>query len=692
MRRFIVALAWLTVAVPALGAAGEERLVVIANGETIGYLRATTSGDRIEVDYHVDENGRGSKTRESVELGADGLPHAWSVKGNAWYGAPVDESFEWRGGTASWKSLNDRGSVPADVPHLYVANDASPYALGLYLKALQAAPDRTLPAWPSGSLRAERVREVQIAVDGGNKTFTAWALWGLDVAPTLVLADAAGDFRAYLNSYLLFIPESWAGAAPQLKGLQRSLDKDTLHEFTRRTMHRWDAPVYLRNVRVFDPASGTLSSPTTVVSFRGLITSVGADLTPTPDAVAIDGEGGTVVPGLFDVHVHLSPWDGPLHVAAGVTTGRDMGNDNLQLLDLVEEFDSERILGPRVIRSGFLEGRSKFSAHGGFVVDNLDEGLDAVRWYAARGYWQLKIYNSAHPDWVKPLAQEAHRLGMRVAGHVPAFSSSERVVRDGYDEVTHINQLLLMFLIDTDKEDTRTPFRFTALGERAGKLDLQGAPFQRVLHLMQERGTGHDTTLATFYSMLLSRPGQLTPVNAPWAEHMPGPVLRGLKVSVLDVKPDQDDAYQASAQKLLDAVKLLHDSGIRILPGTDDFAGVMLHSELETWQRAGIAPAEVLRLATLGCAKYFSLDQELGTIERGKRADLLLVPGDPTRDVGVIRQVRLVMKDGAVIFPDEVHSAMQIRPFATRPPVVLPSAPPRGSSSGSAGALRHELD
>ena len=147
-----------------------------------------------------------------------------------------------------------------------------------------------------------------------------------------------------------------------------------------------------------------------------------------------------------------------------------------------------------------------------------------------------------------------------------------------------------------------------------------------------------------------------------------------MKVAVVDVKPEQDEIYKASAQRLLEAVKLLHDSGIRLFPGTDDFAGMMLHSELETWQRAGIAPAEILKIATLDCAKYFSLDQQLGTIERGKRADLLLVPGDPTRDVGLLRQVRLVMKDGVVIFPDEVYSAMQIRPFSTRPPTRLPGS------------------
>ena len=121
-------------------------------------------------------------------------------------------------------------------------------------------------------------------------------------------------------------------------------------------------------------------------------------------------------------------------------------------------------------RAGFIEGRSPFSAEGGFIADSLPAALDAVRRYATHGYQLVKLYNSLPPDWVAPIATEAHRLGLTVAGHVPAFSSSPRVVRDGYDEITHINQLVLSFLIDTDKEDTRTPFRFTALGLRTATL------------------------------------------------------------------------------------------------------------------------------------------------------------------------------------------------------------------------------
>ena len=420
-----------------------------------------------------------------------------------------------------------------------------------------------------------------------------------------------------------------------------------------------------------------------MVSFRGRITAVAGDLVPPPDAVVIDGEGGTLMPALFDVHAHLGGWDGPLELAAGVTQVRDMGNDNALLLDRVRGFDSGEFAGPRVLRSGFLEGRSPFSAHGGFVVDNLPEALEKVHWYADRGYWMLKLYNSTTPAWVTPLAREAHRLGMRVAGHVPAFMSSEQAIRDGYDEVTHINQLLLSLVIDPAKDDTRTPFRFTALGERLAGLDLQGERFKNLVSLMQERRTAHDPTLETFYYMLLARRGTAVVTDTPWLDHFPIVVQRGRRSQVLDMKPEQDAIYRASAQKMLDAVKALHDAGIRIFPGTDDGpVGVTLHSELETWQRAGIPAADILRIATLGCAQYFGIDQSYGSIVRGKSADFMLVPGDPTKDVSELRKVRLVMKDGAVIFPDEVYRAYGVEPFSTRPDIQPPKSIGPAASPG----------
>jgi hypothetical protein len=653
-------------ALPTAAQGQQERYAVMSSGDRVGHLHVTRSGTRVETDFRVDDNGRGPKIREAWELGADGLPRQLTLSGHSTYGSAAEESYRLRGGRAIWRTLNDRGSAASTGPAVYVPTDGSPYYAALYLPALLAASERTLPVLPVGSLRAERVREV--ALGPGGKA-TVWAIWGIDLSPDFVLADSAGRWTGALSTSYVVLPETMAGEAERLSRLAVTLESEILGSLTKRLAHRWDRPVQLRDVRVLDPTTGALSAPTTVVTYGGRITAVTPDLPPPDSGVVIEGEGGTLVPGLFDLHVHYGTWDGPLQLAAGVTTVRDMGNTDDVLDAILRGIEAGRIMGPRVIRSGFIEGRSPFSAEGSFVADSLAAALAAVRRYATHGYYQVKLYNSLPPDWVSPIAKEAHRLGLRVAGHIPAFSSSPRVVRDGYDEITHINQLLLSFLIDTDKEDTRTPFRFTALGLRTAKLKLDDPRFQALVAEMLRRGVAHDPTIATFQSLLLARPGEVTTVDSAWLDHMPGPVQRSRKVALLDIKPGEDAVYRASSQRLREVLKHLFDRGIRLVPGTDDISGVMLHSELEEWQRAGISPAAVLRLATIGAAEHLGLGHEVGSIVRGKQADLLLVPGDPTRDVGLLRQARLVMKGGVVYYPDELHQAIGVRPFGKRPAV-----------------------
>src|SRR5262249_7845880 len=130
------------------------------------------------------------------------------------------------------------------------------------------------------------------------------------------------------------------------------------------------------------------------------------------------------------------------------------------------------------------------------------------RWCADHGYRQIKIYNSMNPGFLKAIADEAHRLGLRVSGHVPAFMTSEEAVRDGYDEINPLNPLVLSWMIHLAKEETRTPFRFTALGEKTAALDLKNEKITPMIALLKERGTTPDPTLATFEGMLLARPGK----------------------------------------------------------------------------------------------------------------------------------------------------------------------------------------
>ena len=325
-------------------------------------------------------------------------------------------------------------------------------------------------------------------------------------------------------------------------------------------------PLWLTNVRVFDAVTGGVGAPASVGIFGDTIVSVGAE-PPPADASIVDGGGGTLLPGLFDAHGHLGDWGGALNIAAGVTFVRDPGNDNDTLLLVQKRIAAGDFLGPRIKSSGFLEGKSPYSAHTGFVVDSVDEAKEKVRWYAAHGFWGVKIYNSMNPDFVKPIADEAHRLGLHVSGHVPAFMSAERAIRDGYDEIHHINQLVLSLIIDPLKDDTRTTFRFTAIGERLRTLDLQSEPVQRMIALMKERKTVLDPTLATFSPVLLARPASAAPSDRNWIRlHAGGDPARAPECgarrearSVPRLRRELEEARRHSA----DALQERHPVGAR---------------------------------------------------------------------------------------------------------------------------------
>lgn len=650
--------------------AASERFVAVSNDEVVGTLEVTRNENRIGIDYRIDDNGRGPKIRESIRVDSAGMPVEWRIEGAGNIGAPVREEFRVHGGWARWHSLNDSGEAPSDDQHIYIASAASPWSQGLYLQQLLRRPDRSLAMLPAGSLRAESVREFNVGSGERRRSVTVYALHGLKTAPQFVLALADGSFFGTISAGFVLVPDGFQGEFRTLSQLASDLGWQMLEGLSKQMLHQYDRPVYIRNVRVFDSIAGTLGGPASVVVFRDRIVGVRGNKPPPSDTIVVDGQGGTLVPGLTDMHSHVSAWDMPLYLAGGVTSVRDLGNDNEVLQDLLTRVLSGSIMGPRMTLSGFIEGRSKFSARLGFVVDQLPAALAKVRWYADHGYRGIKLYSSITPDWVRPIAEEAHHLGLHVSGHVPAFMTSERAVRDGYDEINHMNQLLLSFVL-APNEDTRTPLRFTAVGERFGQLDLHSEPVQRMVALMKERGTTLDVTMAGLEWMLLSEPGKSPPAIEDWLSHMPGPVQRARRTAVLDMKPGQLPLYRASWRKLQSALKMLDEAGIRIVPGTDDEPGFMLHSELEVYARAGIPNARVLQIATIGCARFLGREQELGSIETGKLADFILVAGDPTKDMSVIRQIRMVVTRGSVVFPEEVHSAMGVRPFASKLPVLV---------------------
>jgi imidazolonepropionase-like amidohydrolase len=654
---------------PAAARAQTERLTVIVGGSPVGHLTATTNSSKVVIDYDYKSNGRGPTLAEILTLSPKGLPSAWTIRGATTFGNKIDEQFGQSGARAEWRDSTGAGSIASDGEAVYVPQTASPWSLGLYARLLNKTVNKRMPALPSGTLTLKKGADLTVSGAPGTLRVTAYTLGGTSTVPDYLLLDARGNLFAVISPSFILVREGYEKEDARLRELAATMSSDRLVAIQKAAAHRYGAPVRIRNVRVFNPRTKSLTEPVSVVVNGNAIAGVEPANSPaTPGEMTIDGGNGTLVPGMFEMHAHLDQEDALLNLLSGTTSVRDMGTRNEVLDGLIARIEAGTIAGPRVTRSGFIEGKSPFNANNGFVVDSEAAALDAVRWYGARGYWQIKIYNSINPAWVPAMVQEAHRLGMRVAGHVPAFSNADAVIAAGYDELTHINQFMLGWVLQPD-EDTRTLLRLTAM-RRFPSVDLTSPSVRRTIDAMAQRKLAIDPTLAIHEELTLNRNGAVPPGAADYLDHMPVGYQRSAKAARTDASaPGDDEAYRVAFDKILATVKELRDRGVTLIPGTDLGGSFTYHRELELYQRIGMTPADILAWATLDMARYLGQDQRLGSIEKGKLADFFLIPGDPTRDFKAIKTIRMVVKDGVVYFPSEIYPEFGITPFADPPAV-----------------------
>jgi imidazolonepropionase-like amidohydrolase len=574
-----------------------------------------------------------------------------------------------------------------------VTQSGSPWSEQIIAHALLKAPGMRMAALPGGTLSLVKGETLTVQGSDGPLQVTRYDLGGIELEPTILLLDAKGDLFAEISPSSVIVRKGYEAEEVRLRKLAADWSTRRFVDIEKQVAHRYDAPVRITNVRLFDPKTSSLTEPVSVLVRGKVIAAVEPAGSPaTPGEVTIDGAGGTLVAGMYEMHAHLQQSGALLNLMAGITTVRDMGNDNAVLSNLIDRMDSGEIGGPHVIRSGFIEGKSPYSANNGIVVDSQQTAIDAVRWYGARDYWQIKIYNSMNPAWVPAMVKEAHLLGMRVAGHVPAFATADQMIEDGYDEMTHINQFMLQWVM-TKGEDTRTLFRLTAL-KRFQNFDLDSPKVAHTMQLMVDGRKAIDPTLGIHENLLLNRDGQVPIGAVDYADHLPIGTRRDLMKAWIDTSaPGDDAAYRAAWPKLLATTKMLHDKGVFIVFGTDTGGSFTYHRELQIYQDKGIMTApEILKRATYDSARYTGQDQRMGSIEKGKLADFFLIPGDPTKDIKAVKTISMVVKDGAVYYPSEVYPKFGIAPFVAAPKVVMAtgsaqagSATARGEEPGAMG-------
>jgi hypothetical protein len=654
-------------AAAAAHAATEYHYTMLFSGQVGGeHVTRIADDGSITTDFSYRDNGRGPDFKEKLLLAPDGTLQRFAITGKSTFGSLVDERFERKGDRAEWSGKVDHGSLKISGKALYMPIDSTIEVTGITLRALIREPAAKLPGIPGGELSVVKLLDTTLTNGKDTQAVSLYAMRGADLEPSYVwmTADGKRAFATIFPGFAQLILKGWEAQATDLEQQQLLAQAAYQRDIAKRDRHELAQPLLIKNARVFDAEHAVLGPLQDVYVNHGRIgTAYPAGSPSQAPGTVIDAKGRTLLPGFIDMHAHVSPGDYLLNLASGVTTVRDMGNDNATLAEAIGRLDRHESIGPHVVTAGFIEGKSPFNASGGILVDSLDSAKRAVDFYAQRGYPQIKIYNSFKPEWVKETAAYAHLRGLRVSGHIPAFMKAEDAVKDGYDEIQHINQVLLNFYVKPDT-DTRSLQRFTLIAENANSLDLDAQPFQDLIKLFVAHKTVLDSTLTAFEAQFTQMPGELNPSFAAAADHLPINLRRNLYKSESEITKEMAPRWRASYAKMLAAVARFHRAGIQLVAGTDDVAGFSFQRELELYVKAGIPANEVLRIATWNGATYARVLSDRGSIERGKRADLIVVDGDPTQDISAVRNVALVLQDGDAYYPAELYGELGVKPYA----------------------------
>ena len=372
-------------------------------------------------------------------------------------------------------------------------------------------------------------------------------------------------------------------------------------------------------------------------------------------AEIVDARGKTILPGLWDMHAHFEQVEwGPIYLASGVTTVRDCGNEFEFITAVRDAVAKGHGLGPRLLLAGIVDGTGPLT----IGVERVDTPEQARQWvdrYHAAGFQQMKIYSSVKLEELKAVSDEAHKLGMTVTGHVPEGLDAYRAIEAGQDQINHIQYIADIMHAPFPESVSRSDRR-----KATAEIDLNSAEARKALAFLKEHHTVVDPTMALseFFTATTAMPP---------SSFEPGveKVAPELAEQLTDVGPPGENSEMAEKdfQKYLAIVGALHRAGIPIVAGTDQTVpGYSLHREMELYVQAGFTPMEAIQAATIVPARAMGIDKEVGTVEKGKRGDVILLNGNPLEDIHNTRKVESVITNGVIYRPAELWHSVGFEP------------------------------
>jgi imidazolonepropionase-like amidohydrolase len=600
--------------------------------------------------YRMSMSLRGWVTEDDqlVTPGADGRPVKIAIRGFTDSGDATEDFNVDANGVAHWKTAVDSGSAP--FANKRYSTYGGPWLAGEKdVEALVAAGDKGIDLLPSGHASISIGQSVQIDGAQGPKTLKLAFIKGLGFAPSPVWLDSDNRFFGNAGTISL-LPAGYETIAPKLKLIQDKATADMVRDIAHRFLAPANrTPTLVDNVLMFDSVAGKYLPNRAVLIADGKVAAVGpaGSIKPPAGATVIDGRGKTLLPGLWDSHQHVGDdWNLLQNVATGMTNYRSPGSMIDDALSIYKRRAAGDLLAPDGKISVIIDKKDPLAAQGSLTVSSAAEAIAAVDKIKAAGLWGAKFYTSMNPAWIAPAAAEAHRLGLHVHGHVPAGMRPLDAVRAGYDEVTHINFIMMQAMPQEVVDHANTAARLEGPAKYGKDVDLDSPAMKAFYAELARRGTIVDPTLTVWEPLMTSDGSAIPPEYAPFADIAPPAVARGWKIGgypLFDNLTRED--FRKSFDKMVGLVGKLHQAGVRIVAGTDGY-GLELVRELELYQEAGLSNAEALQTATIIPARMTGMDDRTGSITRGKEADLILVDGDVSQKLGNLRHVRIVFLDG----------------------------------------------
>jgi imidazolonepropionase-like amidohydrolase len=544
----------------------------------------------------------------------------------------------------------------------------SPFAVQMMMMRYWNAHGRPrivpmLRANPSSEpVRIEPVGHDSISVDGKIVTLDRYTVANLMFGREILWMNARGDLAAAMTFAgglpMEAVRSEYESALPQLYRSGVAQEMADLADIDRQVPAERSGEYAIAGATLVDATGAPALADSVVIVRNGRIVSAGSRATiAIPRGMpVVDGKGRTLLPGLWEMHTHYSGVEfGPALLAAGITTARDCGGEFDYLVaqrDAIEKSDVKggdrgngkgTVPSPRLLLAGLVDAGG-LKAFGHVTAETPEEGRAVVRRYHDAGFQQIKLYTFLTPDVIKAIADEAHRLGMTVTGHVPQALNAFEGVEAGMDQINHLNYVSNMM---------RAP-----AGGR-GPVDVNSEAAQAAIRFFKDHHTVVDPTAGWGEMASHSK-------DVDVASFEPGilksPFILDAKYRGMGGNTSAAQMRERTAQSIA-VIGALHRAGVIIVPGSDTgLVGYGLHREIELYVEAGMSPLEAIQSATIVSARAMGLDRETGTVEAGKRADLILVDGNPLEDVRNLRRVSRVIVNGRMYDPAKLWESVGFRP------------------------------